>query len=301
MAAFPLLAALAGLAAVAFLAKRKDDESSVSARVGVREGETPSLDLSVKVPSKTTAAKKTAKGTSPTIENLPVRSPGIVEKPTKTIPTDLQTRMAQAIRDEDFKALEAMAGELERLGFASQASELRKFVRVNREAQRDKQKAESEVSTVLREAAVKVGLPPPPVVLPPAPLPPPPPEPEPDFEEDAEPPVVDEPAPPAEDPVDSLAQEVTDHLKGTTRYKENRNLVKEYQLQAGLDDPDGMYGPGTGVSILNRGILPVVPFYWSSTPSKAQSQKNMYKEAVSESGMLAGAALTSYLRKVDAS
>ncbi len=61
------------------------------------------------------------------------------------------------------------------------------------------------------------------------------------------------------------------------RYKEDRNMVKAYQAQQGLT-PDGLYGVGTGLSIVGYNIIPAKPYYFSKTYSKMLASKARWKD-----------------------
>lgn len=60
------------------------------------------------------------------------------------------------------------------------------------------------------------------------------------------------------------AIELTRYLQTTSRYRENRGAVADYQAAAGLV-ADGLYGPATALSIAELGVLPVLPFYWPAS------------------------------------
>ncbi len=61
------------------------------------------------------------------------------------------------------------------------------------------------------------------------------------------------------------------------RYKEDRNMVKAYQAQEGLT-PDGLYGVGTGLSVVGYNIIPAKPYYFSKTYSKMLASKARWKD-----------------------
>lgn len=78
-----------------------------------------------------------------------------------------------------------------------------------------------------------------------------------------------------EDPRRTAAQNLTQHLQAlgglSGRTHENKTLVTDYQQSEGLAKPDGLYGPATSFSILERhGIIPVAPYYWSKATWKQQ-------------------------------
>lgn len=64
------------------------------------------------------------------------------------------------------------------------------------------------------------------------------------------------------------AQSTAMHLRNSSRYKEDKNLVKAFQQQEGLV-ADGLYGPKSGLALSYYGIVPPRPFYWSSKTMKA--------------------------------
>lgn len=93
---------------------------------------------------------------------------------------------------------------------------------------------------------------------------------------------------PEPDPVISararLADEMTTMLKQNggapnNRYKEDRALVEQYQYQEGLT-ADGMYGVGTGLSVVKYGIVPARPYYFSSNTSKTAADKEEWKRVM---------------------
>ena len=61
------------------------------------------------------------------------------------------------------------------------------------------------------------------------------------------------------------------------RYKEDRNMVKAFQAQQGLT-PDGLYGVGTGLSVVGYNIIPAKPYYFSKTYSKMLASKARWKD-----------------------
>lgn len=75
-----------------------------------------------------------------------------------------------------------------------------------------------------------------------------------------------EPAPPvpAEDPRLSVAKDLAAYLETTSRYREDRQAVAEWQADLGLV-ADGMYGPRTALELASFGIIPPDPFYWPSS------------------------------------
>lgn len=87
----------------------------------------------------------------------------------------------------------------------------------------------------------------------------------------------------AEDPRRVAAQAVTQHLQAlgglAGRGHESKEIVKDYQRSEGLANPDGLYGPSTSMSILERhGIIPVAPYWWNKTSWK--QQKAVYVDRV---------------------
>lgn len=60
------------------------------------------------------------------------------------------------------------------------------------------------------------------------------------------------------------------------RYQEDRNLVKAYQAQEGLT-PDGLYGVGTGLSMVGYNLIPAKPYYFSKIQSKMLASKERWK------------------------
>lgn len=64
-----------------------------------------------------------------------------------------------------------------------------------------------------------------------------------------------------------LAQKVNANLLSAAANKEDKTLVKSFQLQEGaarVGTPDGLAGPKTSLAIASYGIIPAKPRYWSS-------------------------------------
>lgn len=105
-----------------------------------------------------------------------------------------------------------------------------------------------------------------------------------------EPVFAPQPPEPPPDPVMSaraqLAQQMTANLKQNggapaNRYKEDRELVKRYQAQEGLTI-DGLYGVGTGLTVVKYGIVPARPYYFSKDSAKTLRDKAEWKRVMQE-------------------
>lgn len=57
------------------------------------------------------------------------------------------------------------------------------------------------------------------------------------------------------------------NIRNTSRYKENPELVKQFQADQGLV-ADGKYGPKTGYALAELGVVPPRPRYWASKTVK---------------------------------
>lgn len=75
--------------------------------------------------------------------------------------------------------------------------------------------------------------------------------------------------PAGDSPERAFAKQTRDHLNSTTRYNENKAMVKKYQELTGLV-ADGMYGPKSARAMWSvYRIMPPNPYYWSkATASK---------------------------------
>jgi hypothetical protein len=74
------------------------------------------------------------------------------------------------------------------------------------------------------------------------------------------------------------AQELTSYLQSlgglAGRYKEDRAKVKALQTRMGAF-ADGMYGKGSATIIMQNGLVPVAPYYWSKTTATADKSAFM--------------------------
>lgn len=92
--------------------------------------------------------------------------------------------------------------------------------------------------------------------------------------------VVITPGPSASsNPLQAAAQKLTDYLRTTTRFHEDKGKVGSFQSKAGLG-ADGNYGPASAKKIASLGVVPVPPFYW--TKGKAPAQKQDYKRFIAD-------------------
>lgn len=87
-----------------------------------------------------------------------------------------------------------------------------------------------------------------------------------------------------EDPRRELARQLTADLvrRGRLRakYREDRALVKRYQAAEGLSS-DGLYGPAAAARIIDRGLVPVAPFYWPRDARAASVARALLDRVVS--------------------
>lgn len=187
----------------------------------------------------------------------------------KVPPPDVITRMAEVVATSDPDKLRALADELDRRGFKTQAADLRATaVIIDRERQRLAGAITSPGQpTASRPAAPSAITPPPPMVP-------------------AVPGVPVTPAPSAAaavDPRQMLAAKTALMLTNSSKGNEDKELVRLFQVQeqdAGryMGSLDGLYGPKTALPLLHYGIVPPKPFYW---PKKATEQaKQDYRRAL---------------------
>lgn len=178
---------------------------------------------------------------------------------------NFQAAIAAALEARSKSAVEAIAEELEDLGRDQEAADLRSALSnlVSLDAARLKALPPVETLAAMAESETPIiapkPLPPPSVAVEPEP------EPEPETEE-SEP-----------DPELELAKEMLLMLAQSSRYKEDKALVTEYQTAMGLGS-DGKYGPGTAKSVYEEfDLLPVNPFYWSADSAKRSAQLSDYR------------------------
>jgi hypothetical protein len=77
----------------------------------------------------------------------------------------------------------------------------------------------------------------------------------------------------------ALTKELQSHLASATRYKENREKVKAWQIDVELPGPDGLYGPASARATYDEfGLIPVNPYYWSSNSATRQKQLSDYQK-----------------------
>ena len=69
----------------------------------------------------------------------------------------------------------------------------------------------------------------------------------------------------------ATATAMATNLRNTSRYQENKTLVKSFQSQEGLK-PDGLYGPKSALQLATYGIVPPRPRYWARKTVKVDKQ-----------------------------
>lgn len=98
-----------------------------------------------------------------------------------------------------------------------------------------------------------------------------------DDDEDEEDDEDDDVVPPVSDLVVQALQ-LRSALTMSSRYKEDRALVEQWQRKVGAT-PDGMYGTGTARTLyVKAGIVPPNPFYFSANKASAAAQVREYKK-----------------------
>jgi len=218
----------------------------------------------------------------------PGPKPGPTPKPTTA---DIEARMAHALATADPTTIEREADLLERDGYPNEARALREEaanIRAGGKVLPDPDEPHPPPDQPKPKPEPKPDEPKP------GPKPEPKrdePKPEPHRDEPKPEPHRDEPkpgpkpGPVPEDPARLAALAVTRHLQAkgelAARYKEDRKLVEDYQRKAGLTPADGLWGPASSISVLERfGIIPVAPLYWGHT--NAPAQKRAYLARVRE-------------------
>jgi murein L,D-transpeptidase YcbB/YkuD len=183
---------------------------------------------------------------------------------------DFQLRIAEALSRGDVNALMGIANEMQAAGLVTEAESLRASA-LTLQSLGALAKPAGGAATSPGLPAVPVGAP---VVAPTPAIPSPPVAPPPAI---VLPPVVVPSATPL--PAGSsvtaeqqrrfgVAQSAAMNLRNTSRYHEDKNLVKAFQAQEGLKT-DGLYGPKSALAIADYGIVPPRPRYWTSKTMKA--------------------------------
>lgn len=85
----------------------------------------------------------------------------------------------------------------------------------------------------------------------------------------------------------AVAQSMAVNLRNTSRYHEDQSLVRAFQAQESpaAGSVDGLYGPKTGLALIQYGIVPPRPRYWSSKTMKTDKQNwtaRMVRESQSD-------------------
>jgi len=229
--------------------------------------------------SKASAAPAGSPGAKP-----PAPGPGTSPVPTPGEPVpsaQVLAQIAAALASADPVQLKATAADLDRQGFKTQATQLRQLA-----AEIEKAMAQAPlkppatpgtvpagVPAAVAAAATSIGIPQAPgagggvvqVQLPAIPAPPP------------------LPMTPQVDPARTLAANVNLEIASSTKGRENKGLVSQYQIQENargkaVGKVDGLYGPKTALTIATDfGIIPSKPVYWPVNPTPA---KQAYKKAL---------------------
>ena len=169
---------------------------------------------------------------------------------------DWEKAVANAIASADDKTVENVAAELRKAGKGAYADQMLKAVAEVKKVLSTAKAA--DVKTVAKANTPK------PVMTKPAPT-----ATKPTPKPATVPVKTAQPATPkASDPPKLVeAKKLATHLSATSRYKENQNAVRAYQVNNPVTGkPDGKYGPATARSFWNLyKILPPNPFYWPST------------------------------------
>lgn len=208
-----------------------------------------------------------SKGSAKPTTSSPTTTPKPGSSPTGGN-TSFQLRIAQALARGDADELLRIANELQAAGFIAEAEALRTSA-LNL-------KNLGALGSTTAPAPGPVTSPGLPVITPSPAIPNPP-------------PAVVVPAPPASIPPViapavvplpagtsvtpeqtqrlARAQAMAMNLRNTSRYKENTELVKQFQAGEGLV-ADGKYGPKSGLALAQLGIVPPRPRYWSSKTVK---------------------------------
>lgn len=181
-----------------------------------------------------------------------LRKKPVAEVIEDTLGSDVQARVAAAIATEDPEKMRELAAELAREGYDGAASDLEV---VARQAEAS---AENEIDLVQLARTLPSAI-------------------------------VDEveriqdavasgntgssEAEPSGPDLRELALALAQHIRGTTKGREDKARVRRYQTAAGLN-ADGLYGMQTALSLHENGVsMPPDPLYWSSW-----SQVNAWKE-----------------------
>lgn len=280
---FGIVAAIAGIAALASKAGASEAEpSSPKPRAG-GNGRTPATPSVPGVPPGITpgADERPTPGSpeapaTPAEASLPTRPSPLPGKPPPPLAKarTVEERVVAALASGDPAVMRAVAGELEREGAHMAAKGLRDAAAF----------AEAGVNPIPNPGSPERVSPPPPIATSPGIVPRPAPTPvlAPTPTPIELPEMVVTPVP--EDPIRLKAAQLTTYLKSigglAGRYKENRALVKEYQLAESLT-ADGKYGPGTATKVLGHGLVPVAPYYWTTAgPTAVSRQKQTFIAAV---------------------
>ena len=75
----------------------------------------------------------------------------------------------------------------------------------------------------------------------------------------------------------AVAQAAAMNLRNTSRYQEDKALIKSFQSQEGLV-VDGLYGPKSALAMARYGVVPPRPRYWSA--KTMQADKANYTKAM---------------------
>lgn len=187
---------------------------------------------------------------SPSPAPKPTSSPG---QPTANVPSTATLAAIQAaLLSADPAKMRAEADDLDRQGFKEQAATLRV--------------AADTVEKAMAAAPVVVtGQPGVPTIPTPQSAP------------------VPQVVVPQVDPARALAASLNLHLAASSKGRENKALVTQYEQQEQLRGKyagkiDGLYGPQAALSLATDfGIVPTKPFYWPVNPTPA---KNAYRKAL---------------------
>jgi peptidoglycan hydrolase-like protein with peptidoglycan-binding domain len=99
-------------------------------------------------------------------------------------------------------------------------------------------------------------------------------------------PSITAPTAPAVVPLTDLQIEtaaVAKHIKGLKRGSEDKTIIKNWQVRAGVASPDGLFGAGSAERMAELGIgdLPIV-WYWPKDVKTAQKRVGTYKSRLRE-------------------
>jgi hypothetical protein len=83
------------------------------------------------------------------------------------------------------------------------------------------------------------------------------------------------------DPKVSAAEGLTNHLKSSGRYREDKERVKAFQRMVGIA-ADGQYGVSCAIAIGQLGVIPAKPFYYSRNPATTRTMKNRWSAFCSD-------------------